>query len=1334
MKKMNSTSLRLLMWMLLPVALLFSVNVSAQTMACNDNVQVSVDPTPDGSCAVDLTADMVLEAPVAGTDYLIEVLQGPNVLFSGVNTVTFGASNYLGATLVTRVTDIASGNKCWGSIHLEDKAAPVVNCNEVEIPCTQDYNNIAFPDADDNCDLFPEVQQIDEIVDASGQCSNNTVTIERVFIAIDDSGNQSAPCSQFIFIQRVTDVDFPNDIQWECDQEEQYPEITAAEALHPSVAALQVGNNLIDATVITSGSVLSNTGSGVPSTLAGEYCNYAVSHSDAVVDACGDTYKIIRTWTVLDWCTGGIITSNNAGEDNIQVVKIVDVTPPVITMNPYSVSANNPGVHPHPCTSTDLLPPANVSDNCHDVTVRIFTPVGEAIYINGVDGSNGGLIPSPGLELGTYQINYQAEDECGNISELFVTVEVVDDIVPTTICDEITDVALSSDGMAIVPADVFDDGSYDNCCLDEFLVRRMDGDCDGNFDDFGPTVKFCCEDIPNNNIMVVFRAVDCYGNFNDCMVEVEVEDKLPPSIVCPADVDISCDEYLEELDAAIQAGDYSLLEQFGDATYYDNCEPIDEYTVGVNINSCAEGTITRTWEITDPSGNTPASCTQTINVFHVSDWVVEFPDDIDAVCTDGDLPEFGEPAIFHDECELVGSSYEDQYFYIVPDACYKIVRTWTVINWCVYDDYGYDVWEEDDFAECDLFQDWDGDGDRDCRTFRDGWNTSGTPGTPDGYIDYVQTIKVVDVEEPTFEIPEIDGCIVELDCDKDLVIPYPNITDVCSPSFEVDITGSFGVFNDVQGDITIDDVVPGTYNIYYTVTDNCGNQAYDDVTVVVEDCKKPTPYCKNGLVIELMQTGMVDTWASDLNDGSFDNCPGDLQYSFSSDVNDTGITFTCDDLGQNDVEIWVTDATGNQDFCQTFIIIQDNMFSCNGVSVAGLIQTEDNDGIQDVNVDVNGGLFSQVTPNTGSYNFNDLASGGDYSISAMLDADHGNGVTTYDIVLVTMHILGVQALDSPYKMIAADVNNSTSVTTLDVVLMRKVILNIESTFPNNTSWRFVDAAYQFPDQNNPWAAAFPEVLNYNNLDSDIDDGDFVGIKVGDVNGSAQANEFMTVQDRTNGTFTIEATDRAVVAGETFTVDFTAADAAVMGYQFTLNFNNSLNFVELNEGVAKVENFGTTLLEDGALTVSWNDAAARTFTADEVLFSLTFTANAATTVSEALTINSRYTAAEAYNATGAALDVNLEISGATASSFELYQNVPNPFKGETVIGFNLPQAGTATLKVVDMTGKVIAVVEAEFEAGYNAFELNAKNLPATGVVYYTLETADNTATKKMVIVK
>jgi hypothetical protein len=41
----------------------------------------------------------------------------------------------------------------------------------------------------------------------------------------------------------------------------------------------------------------------------------------------------------------------------------------------------------------------------------------------------------------------------------------------------------------------------------------------------------------------------------------------------------------------------------------------------------------------------------------------------------------------------------------------------------------------------------------------------------------------------------------------------------------------------------------------------------DGHEIEVEDCKKPTPICKNGLVAEIMQTGMIEIFASQLNDG-----------------------------------------------------------------------------------------------------------------------------------------------------------------------------------------------------------------------------------------------------------------------------------------------------------------------------------------------------------------------------------------------------------------------------------------------------------------------------------
>ncbi|MCB0620000.1 MAG: hypothetical protein KDC41_15090, partial [Saprospiraceae bacterium] len=532
------------------------------------------------------------------------------------------------------------------------------------------------------------------------------------------------------------------------------------------------------------------------------------------------------------------------------------------------------------------------------------------------------------------------------------------------------------------------DGSYDNCCLDKFEVRRMDGDCDGNYDDFGPNVKFCCSDV-GSVLTVVFRVYDCAGNTNDCMVQVEVNDKLPPILVfCPEDQYITCDEYYEELEAALELGNGSVLDQFGQATFVDNCQLNIDYQYNYSVDNCGNGAITRTWTATDGSGNFPAICMQTIYIEHVSDWVVEFPADIEAYCVDGELPDFGAPQIFFDDCELIGVSYEDTYYNVVPDACYKVIRNWTVINWCIFEEYGYDVWEET--AENQFPVDWDGDGDSDNRTFRDGWNTGGNPGTADGYIDWSQVIKVVDNEAPIFEVEDLQVCIVETDCDTNVTLPTPDVTD-CSD--EVDIFVTSNLPNPTNNQYVFNDVPPGLYTATYEADDNCGNSTYHTFNILVEDCKKPTPVCED-LIAVIMQTSMLTITPEFFDAGSYDNCPGNLKLSFSADVTDTEILFTCDDLGEQTIQLWVTDAAGNQDYCEVTVELQDNAGVCGGnnvLQVAGAISTESDQGVEDVMVDVNGGLATQMTLADGNYEFA-LASGGDYSITPMLDIDADNGV------------------------------------------------------------------------------------------------------------------------------------------------------------------------------------------------------------------------------------------------------------------------------------------------------------------------------------------------------
>jgi hypothetical protein len=241
---------------------------------------------------------------------------------------------------------------------------------------------------------------------------------------------------------------------------------------------------------------------------------------------------------------------------------------------------------------------------------------------------------------------------------------------------------------------------------------------------------------------------------------------------------------------------------------------------------------------------------------------------------------------------------------------------------------------------------------------------------------------------------------------------------------------------------------------------------------------------------------------------------------------------------------------------------------------------------------------------------------------------------------------------------------------------------------------------------------------------------FVAIKVGDVNGNAIANSTQGSMRNLTANLGIEVPDINMVNGNEYKVDFTAADLkGVEGFQFTLNLDKKgLELVDIVPGIAEEENFGI-FTEEGVITASWNGESK-----GGVLFSLVVRAKENTNLSEVLNLNSRYTAAEAYKG-GEVMNVGLNFNAAKASAnYALYQNTPNPFAGETVIGFNLPVAAKATLTIQDVTGRTLKVINGQYAKGYNQVNLKSNELKATGVLTYTLKAADYTLTKKMIVVE
>jgi lysyl endopeptidase len=174
-------------------------------------------------------------------------------------------------------------------------------------------------------------------------------------------------------------------------------------------------------------------------------------------------------------------------------------------------------------------------------------------------------------------------------------------------------------------------------------------------------------------------------------------------------------------------------------------------------------------------------------------------------------------------------------------------------------------------------------------------------------------------------------------------------------------------------------------------------------------------------------------------------------------------------------------------------------------NIGGMVITESGVGIGGVTVTLLEGEDTVMTTTTGPdglFEFEDVPAGIVYGLNLSKNYNHSNGVSTLDLIRISKHVLSVEPLGSPLKMIAADVNASQSISTLDIIRIQKVILGVDSEFSNVESWRFVPLDFEFSNPANPFQDFIPPAYLISNFTTDILDLDFYGVKSGDVNESA----------------------------------------------------------------------------------------------------------------------------------------------------------------------------------------------------------------------------------------
>jgi hypothetical protein len=96
-------------------------------------------------------------------------------------------------------------------------------------------------------------------------------------------------------------------------------------------------------------------------------------------------------------------------------------------------------------------------------------------------------------------------------------------------------------------------------------------------------------------------------------------------------------------------------------------------------------------------------------------------------------------------------------------------------------------------------------------------------------------------------------------------------------------------------------------------------------------------------------------------------------------------------------------------------------------------------------------------------------------------------------------------------------------------------------------------------------------------------------------------------------------------------------------------------------------------------------------------------------------------------------------GSAPRSFQLSQNSPNPFNERTIISYQLPLESQVSLKVYDLTGRLVRTLrDSEEPAGFYTVAWDRKDesgrAVANGIYFYRLETPGFEATKKMILLK
>jgi hypothetical protein len=411
-------------------------------------------------------------------------------------------------------------------------------------------------------------------------------------------------------------------------------------------------------------------------------------------------------------------------------------------------------------------------------------------------------------------------------------------------------------------------------------------------------------------------------------------------------------------------------------------------------------------------------------------------------------------------------------------------------------------------------------------------------------------------------------------------------------------------------------------------------------------------------------------------------------------------------------------------------------------TLGGVVRSDNGLLMDGVNVNVNN--FDPVTTDVRGYFYlRNVPEFADYRISGHKTNNVLNGVSTFDLLKIQRHILGITPLPNQYKMIAADIDKSGSINALDLIDLKKVILGINSQFTNNESWRFIPSNMDLSAYTN--FLSMPELNQYTleNLRLDHSRLDFIGIKIGDINGNATVNLNGVDERSNNPSAHLVVPSTELISGQEYQIPvYLDGSSTTFGLQGELALNSA--FGKILEIIPNTlypltkDQFVINVGNKQSVRFSIAQGKSWPVSSEIPLFYIKVKALQNSNLDEILSMDEQFLQGQFYTNSENILKLDLDFrnngKSTNGNSVILGQNSPNPFSESTEIPFYLPKGDNINFAIYNTNGAVLYNLDGYYPMGWHTIQLPSLDLKANTVLFYSLKCGDFLDQKKMIFMK